>query len=308
MPFYSIVMFLKFSGGEAILTTTYLINRLPLLVINIQTALHVLQRAYPSNDLYHTMYLKVFGCTAYVHDLNPSLGKLDPKAQKCIFLGYSPTQKGYKCYSPKTKKMFVSLDVIFFENNPYYLQGESLTKEGSSNLWNTSILTESENVSSPPSTTQTSLPKSQSPLESTKMSLQGTDIETESTKMSLQGADLETESESQRPGQETELRVYSRRPKPSTKVQALMPLVLDHESEPNNNPCETTTEIVNDGVSFEDLDLPIAVRKGKRSCTKHPISNYVSHSRLCSSFKVMTENMEKTEIPKNIQEAMKIPE
>ena len=110
MPFYSIVMFLKFSGGEAILTTTYLINRLPSLVINIQTALHVLQRAYPSNDLYHTMSLKVFGCTAYVHDLNPSLGKLDPKAQNAFLLGYSPpTKKGYKCYTPKTRKMFLSM-------------------------------------------------------------------------------------------------------------------------------------------------------------------------------------------------------
>ena len=100
--------------------------------------------------------------------------------------------------------MFVFFDVTFFKNNPYYLQGKSLTKEGSSNLWNTSILTESENVSSPPLTsiltTQTSLPKSQNQPESTKMSLQGTDIETKSTKMSLQGADLETESESQRPG------------------------------------------------------------------------------------------------------------
>ena len=93
----------KYFWGEAILTATYLINRLPSRVINFQTPLHVLQNAYPSNHLFHTMSLKVFGCTAYVHDLNPSLGKLDPKAQKCIFLRYSPTQKGYKCYSPKAK-------------------------------------------------------------------------------------------------------------------------------------------------------------------------------------------------------------
>ena len=75
----------------------------------------------------------------------------------------------------------------------------------------------------------------------------------------------------------TKLRVYSRRPKPSTKVQTLMPLVLDHESEPNNNLCETTMDTMNnERESFEDLDLPIAMRKGKRSCTKHPISNRVT--------------------------------
>ena len=88
-----------------------------------------------------------------------------------------------------------------------------------------------------------------------------------------------------------------------------MPLVLDHESEPNNNLCETTMDTMNnERESFEDLDLPIAIRKGKRSCTKHPISNYVSHSKLCSSFKVLTKNIEKTEIQRNIQEAIKIHE
>ena len=143
--------------GEAILTTTYLINRLSPRVINFQTRLHVLQRAYPSNHLFHTMSLKVFGCTTYDHDLNPSLGKLDPKAQKCIFLGYSPTKKGRKCYSPKTRKMFVSFDVTFFGNSPYYLQREFLSKEVSSNL-------EFENIISPPLTlTQTSLPKPKNP-------------------------------------------------------------------------------------------------------------------------------------------------
>ena len=62
----------------------------------------------------------------------------------------------------------------------------------------------------------------------------------------------------------------------------------------------------NEGESFEDLDLPIAMRKGKRSSTKHPISNYVSHSS--SSFNVLTKNIEKTKFLRNILKAMKIPE
>ena len=32
--------------------------------------------------------------------------KLDPRALKCRFLGYSSTQKGYKCYSPIIKRFF----------------------------------------------------------------------------------------------------------------------------------------------------------------------------------------------------------
>ena len=41
---------------------------------------------------------------------------LDPQALKCIFLGYSNTQKGYKCYHPSTRKFFFSMDVTFHED------------------------------------------------------------------------------------------------------------------------------------------------------------------------------------------------
>ncbi|KAK2975146.1 hypothetical protein RJ640_010826 [Escallonia rubra] len=55
--------------------------------------------------------------------------KLDPRAVKCVFIGYSPTQKGYKCYNPTTRKTYVSSDVTFVEEESYfsspYLQGET---------------------------------------------------------------------------------------------------------------------------------------------------------------------------------------
>ncbi|RVW49546.1 Retrovirus-related Pol polyprotein from transposon TNT 1-94 [Vitis vinifera] len=59
--------------------------------------------------------------------------KLDPRSLKCIFLGYSSNQKGYKCYSPVTRKFYNSMDVTFFETQPYYpkndIQGENSTQE-----------------------------------------------------------------------------------------------------------------------------------------------------------------------------------
>ena len=56
--------------------------------------------------------MKIFGCPAYAHVDN---GKLEPKSIKYVFLGYNYGVKGYKLWCPKTKKVMVSKDVIFYE-------------------------------------------------------------------------------------------------------------------------------------------------------------------------------------------------
>ena len=65
-------------------------------------------------------HLKVFGCIAYVHVLDELRTKLDPKAKKCVFIGYSLEQKGYKCYNPVTWQVRVSRDVVFYELASWY--------------------------------------------------------------------------------------------------------------------------------------------------------------------------------------------
>ena len=47
--------------------------------------------------------MRVFGSITYVHVRKEKLRKLDAKAEKCILVGYSDKQKGYKCYNPQTK-------------------------------------------------------------------------------------------------------------------------------------------------------------------------------------------------------------
>ena len=63
---------------------------------------------------------KLFGSTCFVRDHRPSVGKLDPRAVKCVFLGYSSSQQGYKCWCPSEKRRFVSMDVTFRESEPFY--------------------------------------------------------------------------------------------------------------------------------------------------------------------------------------------
>ncbi|KAA0059998.1 putative polyprotein [Cucumis melo var. makuwa] len=56
------------------------------------------------------------------------------------------------------------------------------------------------------------------------------------------------------------------------------------------------------------LDIPIALRKGTRSCTKHSICNYVSYDNLSPQFRAFTASLDSTIIPKNIYTALECPE
>ena len=51
-------------------------------------------------------------------------------ALKYIFVGYALHQKGYRCYHPPTRRMFITMDVVFYEDTMYYstseFQGEYL--------------------------------------------------------------------------------------------------------------------------------------------------------------------------------------
>jgi hypothetical protein len=60
-------------------------------------------------------HLRVFGCIAYVHVPDEKSSKLDQKAEKCIFIGYSLEQKGYRCFNPSIWKLQMSRDVVFDE-------------------------------------------------------------------------------------------------------------------------------------------------------------------------------------------------
>jgi len=65
---------------------------------------------------------KVFGCVGFVKDHRPTVGNLDHQTVKFIFVGYASTQKGYKCWDPIGRRLFVSMDVTFREEESYYIR------------------------------------------------------------------------------------------------------------------------------------------------------------------------------------------
>src|SRR5215216_103322 len=65
-------------------------------------------------------FLKVWGCDAYVKKLQPD--KLEPKSEKCIFIGYPKETIGYTFYHKSEGKIFVA-------KNGFFLEKEFLSKE-----------------------------------------------------------------------------------------------------------------------------------------------------------------------------------
>jgi len=59
--------------------------------------------------------------------------------------------------------------------------------------------------------------------------------------------------------------------------------------------------------SSDELDIPIALRKGTRTCTKHPLSQFVSYSRLSPSYKALVLHLTSVSIPNHVQKALSSP-
>jgi hypothetical protein len=119
--------------GETVLKIAHLINRLPSRILRFESPMEMLSTFYPNLHTTNNIVLRIFRCVSFVHSHSQSRGKLYPNALKCVFVGYSLTQNGYKCYHPPSKKFNVLADVTFNEQESYfttpYLQGESSIME-----------------------------------------------------------------------------------------------------------------------------------------------------------------------------------
>lgn len=90
------------------MAATYLINRIPSKLLNYVSPFEVLFNKTPNYS-----FLKVFGCACYPY-LGPyKKDKLSPKSTKCIFLGYNPLHKGYRCYENSISRHVVFDESVF---------------------------------------------------------------------------------------------------------------------------------------------------------------------------------------------------
>lgn len=97
--------------GEAILTTTYLQNRIASKNIN-KTPLELFTGRKP--DLSH---IKIFGSKAFTLVPKEKRKKFDDKAEVGILIGYHGDTAGYRILNPATNKVWISRAVKIIENN-----------------------------------------------------------------------------------------------------------------------------------------------------------------------------------------------
>ncbi|KAK3002997.1 hypothetical protein RJ639_019416 [Escallonia herrerae] len=96
--------------AEAIQCACHVINRLPHWPGTQKSPFEILYSEKPNVN-----YFRVFGSICYVHVPKSNRTKLDPKARKCVFVGYDSYRKGWRCMDPATKKFTTSKDVVFDE-------------------------------------------------------------------------------------------------------------------------------------------------------------------------------------------------
>jgi hypothetical protein len=103
-------------------TTTYLLNRLPTMVIQATCPHLALFGSAPSYE-----HLRVFDCTCYPNTTATAPHKLSPCFTRCVFLCYSTDHKGYLCLDLLTNRLIVSRYVVFDEHSFPLAASPSLT-------------------------------------------------------------------------------------------------------------------------------------------------------------------------------------
>ncbi|CAN1141377.1 Retrovirus-related Pol polyprotein from transposon TNT 1-94 [Linum perenne] len=276
----------KYLWGEAVLTATYLVNRLPNRVLQYRTPKELLVQAYPHVQAYMSdLEPKVFGCLAFVHIQQHNRTKLDPRAQKCVFIGYASRQKGYKCYSPVTRKIFTTMDVNFFEKHSYYksdLQGEKVQyEEDQTHDWD-NIIALDELV----------VPNARTTVDDIVHDTEGNERNLERRSSPEIQHVYERRRRTDNMVEQTGMDEHNETVRTETEVPPSF-VPNDHSNEPES--VQTAAD--------EDLNWPIALRKGVRNCTKYPIQRYVNYGRLSPKFRAFTTQLDG--VPRNIGEAMK---
>ncbi|GJZ06750.1 retrovirus-related pol polyprotein from transposon TNT 1-94 [Tanacetum coccineum] len=99
-----------FLWAEAVATACYTQNRSIIRLRHGKTPYELLHDKLPDLSFFH-----VFGALCYPTNDNENIGKLQPKADIGIFIGYAPTKKAFRIYNRRTRRIIETIHVDFDE-------------------------------------------------------------------------------------------------------------------------------------------------------------------------------------------------
>ncbi|GKA25222.1 retrovirus-related pol polyprotein from transposon TNT 1-94 [Tanacetum coccineum] len=99
-----------FLWAEAVATACYTQNRSIIRLRHGKTPYELLHDKPPDLSFFH-----VFGELCYPTNDSENLGKLQPKADIGIFIGYAPTKKAFRIYNRRTRRIIETIHVDFDE-------------------------------------------------------------------------------------------------------------------------------------------------------------------------------------------------
>ncbi|GJU92849.1 retrovirus-related pol polyprotein from transposon TNT 1-94 [Tanacetum coccineum] len=99
-----------FLWAEAVATACYTQNRSIIRLRHGKTPYEILHEKPP-----YLSFFDVFGTLFYPTNDSENLGKLQPKADIGIFIGYAPTKKEFRIYNRRTRRIIKTIHVDFNE-------------------------------------------------------------------------------------------------------------------------------------------------------------------------------------------------
>ncbi|XP_078180398.1 uncharacterized protein LOC144574327 [Carex rostrata] len=269
--------------------------------------------------------LRTFGCICFVQDRRPNVGKLDPKAVKCVFVGYSVTQKGYMCWSPIEKRLFVSLDVTFRELEPYYTSevtspfGDSLDTGGTRQEGESSSSGEQQMVSVGaipcPVVGESAVVPVIEPANPCPVMVESDVMPV--IEPTVVPVVVESDPDGGGPQAQGELRVYTRRQKENEETVPLMPSpLLPTSTTETPSPSTADSEYTGDMIPLSTPPTPLSVRMTPRENAgippdrygfPHDIAKFVSYSHISPVHGAFIASLDAVSIPKCWQGAKEDP-
>nr|GFC62527.1 retrovirus-related Pol polyprotein from transposon TNT 1-94 [Tanacetum cinerariifolium] len=95
---------------EAVATACFTQNRSIICLRHGKTPYELMHSKLPDLSFFH-----MFGALCYPTNDSENLGKLQPKADIIIFIGYAPTKKAFRIYNRRTRRIVETIHVDFDE-------------------------------------------------------------------------------------------------------------------------------------------------------------------------------------------------